>query len=88
MGYFPVRYDSRVVIYEHKMFIRLATGLQFTVLFYHPAAVVLSPMDTIYVLPFLIFSYWNYLSLDCDIPRKKIELNPKREARIGPPFKK
>ena len=25
-GYFPVRYDSRVVIYEHKMFIRLATG--------------------------------------------------------------
>ena len=27
MGYFPVRYDSRVVIYEHKMFIRLATGI-------------------------------------------------------------
>ena len=26
MGYFPVKYDSRVVIYEHKMFIRLATG--------------------------------------------------------------
>ena len=26
MGYFPVRYDSRVVIYEHKLFIRLATG--------------------------------------------------------------
>ena len=26
MGYFPVRYDSRVVIYEHKMFIRLASG--------------------------------------------------------------
>ena len=26
MGHFPVRYDSRVVIYEHKMFIRLATG--------------------------------------------------------------
>ena len=25
MGYFPVRYDSRVVIYELKMFIRLAT---------------------------------------------------------------
>ena len=29
MGYFPVRYDSRVVIYKRKMFIRLATGLQF-----------------------------------------------------------
>jgi len=27
MGYFPVRYDSRVVIYERKMFIRLVTGL-------------------------------------------------------------
>ena len=27
MGYFPVRYDSRVVIYERKMFIRWATGL-------------------------------------------------------------
>ena len=27
MGYFSVRYDSRVVIYERKMFIRLATGL-------------------------------------------------------------
>ena len=25
MEYFPVRYDSRVVIYERKMFIRLAT---------------------------------------------------------------
>ena len=25
MGYFQVRYDSRVVIYKHKMFIRLAT---------------------------------------------------------------
>ena len=27
MGYFQVRYDSRVVIYERKMFIRFATGL-------------------------------------------------------------
>ena len=27
MGYFLVRYDSRVVIYERKMFKRLATGL-------------------------------------------------------------
>ena len=26
MEYFQVRYDSRVVIYERKMFIRLATG--------------------------------------------------------------
>ena len=26
MGYFQVRYDSTVVIYEHKMCIRLATG--------------------------------------------------------------
>ena len=25
MAYFPVRYDSRVVIYERKMYIRLAT---------------------------------------------------------------
>ena len=24
MGYFPVKYDSSVVIYERKMFIRLA----------------------------------------------------------------
>ena len=27
MGYFQVRYDTRVVIYERKLFIRLATGL-------------------------------------------------------------
>ena len=27
MGYFPVRSDSRVIIYERKMFIRLATGV-------------------------------------------------------------
>ena len=27
MGYFQVRYDSRVIIYDCKMFIRLATGL-------------------------------------------------------------
>ena len=26
MGYFLVRYDSRVVIYDHRMFIRLTTG--------------------------------------------------------------
>ena len=26
MGCFQVRYDSRVVIYEHKLFIRLTTG--------------------------------------------------------------
>ena len=26
MEYFQVRYDSRVIIYERKMFIRLATG--------------------------------------------------------------
>ena len=26
MGYFPVRYNSRVVIYERKMFIRFSTG--------------------------------------------------------------
>ena len=26
MGYFQVRYDSRVVIYERKMFIRSASG--------------------------------------------------------------
>ena len=26
MGYFPVRYDSGVVNYDRKMFIRLATG--------------------------------------------------------------
>ena len=25
MGYFQVRYDSRVVIYDHKLFIRLTT---------------------------------------------------------------
>ena len=29
MGYFQVRYDSRVVIYNRRGFIRLATGLQF-----------------------------------------------------------
>ena len=29
MGYFPVRYDSRVVIYDRRGFIRLATGLDF-----------------------------------------------------------
>ena len=27
MGYFPVRYNPSVVIYERKMFIRLATAL-------------------------------------------------------------
>ena len=27
MGYFPVRYNSIVVIYKHKMFIRLVAGL-------------------------------------------------------------
>ena len=27
MGYFQVRYDSRVVIYDRRGFIRLATGL-------------------------------------------------------------
>ena len=30
MEYFQVRYDSRVVIYDRKMFIRLATGVDNT----------------------------------------------------------
>ena len=30
MGYFPVRYDARVVIYERKLFIRLATDTIFS----------------------------------------------------------
>ena len=34
MGYFQVRYDSRVVIYERKMLIRLATGAYFKTCFY------------------------------------------------------
>ena len=32
MGYFQVGQDSRVVIYERKMFIRLATGFYRSVL--------------------------------------------------------
>ena len=31
MEYFQVRYDSRVVIYKRKLFIRLATGVSNTV---------------------------------------------------------
>ena len=31
MGYFQVRYDCRVVIYDRKMYIRLATDFQFYV---------------------------------------------------------
>ena len=27
MGYFPVRYDSRVLIYDRRGYIRLATGV-------------------------------------------------------------
>ena len=34
MGYFQVRYNSRVVIYERKMFIRLTTGHQIQNSFY------------------------------------------------------
>ena len=33
MGYFPVRYDSRVIIYDRRGFIRLATGEIFVRLF-------------------------------------------------------
>ena len=29
MGYFPVRYDSRVVNYDRRGFIRLATGIRY-----------------------------------------------------------
>ena len=32
MGYFQVRYDSRVVNYDHRGFIRLATGLSLAAL--------------------------------------------------------
>ena len=31
MGYFQVRYDSRVINYDHRSFIRLATGLHHAV---------------------------------------------------------
>ena len=32
MGYFEVRYDSRVVNYDRKLFIRLATGMSLALL--------------------------------------------------------
>ena len=32
MGYFQVRYDSKIVNYDHRGFIRLATGLLHAVL--------------------------------------------------------
>ena len=35
MGYFQVRYDSRVVIYKHKMFIRLVTDGKIVLTIYH-----------------------------------------------------
>ena len=31
MGYFQVRYDSRVIIYDRRAFIRLATGVSVTI---------------------------------------------------------
>ena len=34
MEYFQVKYDSRVIIYEHKMFIRLATVVYVIKLFW------------------------------------------------------
>ena len=40
MGYFPVRYDSRVVIYDRKMFIRLATDRGFTIVNYDTSNVM------------------------------------------------
>ena len=44
MGCFQVRYDSRVVIYERKLFIRLATDLnlveQFTIVNYDSRVVI------------------------------------------------
>ena len=41
MECFQVRYDSRVVIYEHKLFIRLGTGSAITLLFVKGAAIFL-----------------------------------------------
>ena len=45
MGYFQVRYDSRVVIYERKMFIRLATGKIFT--YYYKLSITLESLASL-----------------------------------------
>ena len=42
MEYFQVRYNYRVVIYEHKMFIRLANGLVESYLFWKKLGLSLS----------------------------------------------
>ena len=57
MGYFPVRYDSRVVMYVHKMFIRLPTVLSLTFyllkceeLISKPAATLLKSVTYLYLI--------------------------------------
>ena len=46
MRYISVRYDSRVVIYERKMFIRLATVLSIVLLKCHSSAFVIAIAST------------------------------------------
>ena len=71
MGYFPVRYDSRVVIYERKMFKRLAT--EWIRLHLHPAAPGSSPKHTIYTFSFYLYSNLCYIF---HLEKKKIKNRP------------
>ena len=51
MGYFPVRYDSRVVIYERKMFIRLATGVGTIFLYQNVTYAGTGPKEEQFLVP-------------------------------------
>ena len=57
MGYFPVRYDSRVVIYDRRGFIRLATveGIEISNMSFH---------EFTYFCSVLLTAFWpNYGAL-------------------------
>ena len=71
MGYFPVKYDSRVIIYEHKMFIRLATGDEFWGLWQLHSFLEFAPTSVSFMIIFTFHAIFNdnYLGLNSEKAR-------------------
>ena len=58
MGYFPVRYDSRVVIYERKMFIRLSTDYESSLPSYEYSTHIVASLPTQFLVRIVITDDW------------------------------
>ena len=85
MGHFQVRYNSRVVIYDHRAFIRLTTvvGIQVAQLLQRVAQNVVTTVITqkVMLLKYMVFFWWTIYYPDLS------KLTPSSHTAIGNQYK-